>query len=131
MKSTKLFFIICFSLSYFSHFAQAQKSDSTAQAFESVATIFEQNIRPYLPDLAKMQTSDTTSKEAIQAQLLILEQKIKDFRKHSYKELIRNDGVRKNKDYFLGYFTQAYRTKFPELDKPYFEKCRDQVKALQ
>jgi hypothetical protein len=131
-------FITCIFIVLVSHAysQQLQKESSFQKDFDDVSNIFEDNIRPYLRKFAEMQASpkfdSVIRKQAIQSQLNLFEEKTKNLRAQSLKQILKDyeNGQRVNKDYLLGYFHFLYSIQFPGLDYQYFEKCTNEVIAL-
>jgi len=135
MKTIKIIFLLIglTTLSDCLYGQEKNETDTFKKDFDNVADVFENNIKSYLLKFAEMQFNPKDSlktKEAIKAQIHLFEQKVKELRVESYKELLKDKGERKTKDYILGYFSFLYSSQFPGLDYVYFEKCKNQVIIL-
>jgi len=130
--------ILCFILIGMAsiEFANAQGDDNNFDKnFNSVAGVFEKNVKPYLQKFANSQIYSTAGKRTkeeehlIESYYLIYQQKVEQVRKDHYEELrLKPDKEQLTMAYLTEYFTFVYRVQFPGLDYSFFDLCQKDLK---
>lgn len=108
--------------------ASAQGKESVFLSdFNHVATVYEENIKPYLREFAEKQYSEKerTNHHLVDATYKIYLQKTEHLRKESLetlREQNQKNAKEMDKKTIAGYFDLLYRNQFTGLDYKFFEK---------
>lgn len=110
-----------------------QQKEILQEEFNTIADIFEKNVKPYLLKFSEQQYREDFGKAnplLLNMRYKIYLQKAGFLREEGFQIIVSrlDSGVLIDRAMVVDYFDIIYRDNFPGLDYIFFEKCADELK---